>query len=281
MSTISVDLVQDLQYLGRRLGFQVSVSLGKITQADNQSYVVTFSAPDFVAFQRRSGFSVTAKWKQQRLEQYGGDVASESSCAASTDLVPYPRHLHEKIRAIARGQAPSTTLADRATTLVCTAAREGYWSRSRALSVLENVEDPEFSDYLLLVSDNKITWKQVLSVEVAPRETGYDLTVPGPLTFATHDGVIVQDTLTVHVPVSDKAVDNVKEKMLPSKMLLSPGQFDVHLLPPHVFVTGLYVGSKKNEKKQPKTFETKAAAVKAYRSGEIDADDPVIILGGK
>ena len=281
MTTISVDLVQDLQYLGRRLGFQVSVSLGRVTQADNQSYVVTFSAPDFVAFQRRTGFSITAKWKQERLLEYGAAVDSESACSASTDLVPYPQHLHAKIRAIARAQAGDLKAADQATTAMCQASRLGYWSRLTAIGVLENVEDPEFHEYLLLLSDNKITWKQVISVEVAPRETGYDLTVPGPLTFATHDGVIVQDTLNVHVPVSAKAVEDVKDKMMPSKMLLSPGQFDVHLLPPHIFQTGLYQGSQINAEKKPRVFHTKAEAVKAYRSGEIDADDPVTILTEK
>ena len=100
------------------------------------------------------------------------------------------------------------------------------------------------------------------------------------LILAGHQGDYDGDALTVHVPVSAKAVEDVKNKMLPSKMLLSPGQFDVHLLPPHIFTTGLYAGSQKNAKKA-RTFNTKADAVKAYRSGDIDADDPIIILSEK
>lgn len=93
---------------------------------------------------------------------------------------------------------------------------------------------------------------------------------------ADYDG----DALNIHVPVGDKAVDEVKEKMLPSKMLYSTKAFDVHMLPDQGFVTGLFVGSHENKKRKPRTFASKADAVRAYRSGEIDADDPIVILRG-
>jgi DNA-directed RNA polymerase beta' subunit len=93
---------------------------------------------------------------------------------------------------------------------------------------------------------------------------------------ADYDG----DALNIHVPVGDKAVGEVKEKMLPSKMLYSTKAFDVHMLPDQGFVTGLYLGSHENKKQKPRTFASKADAVKAYRSGEIDADDPIVILRG-
>lgn len=93
---------------------------------------------------------------------------------------------------------------------------------------------------------------------------------------ADYDG----DALNIHVPVGDKAVDDVKEKMLPSKMLYSTKAFDVHMLPDQGFVTGLYMGSRENKKRKPRTFASPADAVKAYRSGELDVDDPIVILRG-
>lgn len=93
---------------------------------------------------------------------------------------------------------------------------------------------------------------------------------------ADYDG----DALNIHVPVGEKAMEEVKQKMLPSKMLYSTKSFDVHMLPEQGFVTGLYVGSNENKKRKPRTFASKADAVKAYRSGEIDVDDPIVILRG-
>jgi DNA-directed RNA polymerase beta subunit len=92
-----------------------------------------------------------------------------------------------------------------------------------------------------------------------------------------HAGDYDGDALTIHVPVGDKAVRDVKEKMMPSKMLLHAGTFDVHMVPPQGFVTGLYLGTKSSGK-EPRKFATKADMIRAYRSGELDADDPVIIL---
>ena len=89
------------------------------------------------------------------------------------------------------------------------------------------------------------------------------------------------DQMAAHVPISAKAVQNIKDKMLPSKMLLSQKDFDVHMLPPQGYVTGLYLGSKTNEKRPTRTFVTAKDALKAYHSGELDADDPVVVLSEK
>lgn len=92
-----------------------------------------------------------------------------------------------------------------------------------------------------------------------------------------HAGDYDGDALNVHVPVSQAAVDDVRERMLPSKQLYHPGTFDVHMLPPQGYLTGLYVGSQSSNK-SPRTFENPAAVARAYRSGEISASDPVVVL---
>jgi hypothetical protein len=97
------------------------------------------------------------------------------------------------------------------------------------------------------------------------------------LVLAGHGADSDGDAINLHVPVSEKAMNQAKDTMLPSKMLIHPRDYGVHLLPSQGYVTGLYIGSKPNTKRA-RTFATKADVIKAYRSGEIDADDPVVIL---
>lgn len=115
-----------------------------------------------------------------------------------------------------------------------------------------------------------------LTAHFAKPIAGHTLKVNN-LVIAGHAGDYDGDTLNIHVPVSEQAVEEAKERMLPSKSLISPRSFDVHLLPPHMYLVGLHVGSKPAEHKPPRVFATKADAIRAYRSGEIDADDPIVI----
>jgi DNA-directed RNA polymerase beta subunit len=86
------------------------------------------------------------------------------------------------------------------------------------------------------------------------------------------------DAINVHLPVSDKAVDEAKEKLLPSKNLLHPASFDVHLLPSQEYLAGLYLASQPDKARQTRVFATKEDVLKAYKRGEISVRDPVKIL---
>lgn len=63
-----------------------------------------------------------------------------------------------------------------------------------------------------LVENTAITWSHVDSAEFYGIDDAWDLTVPGPYTFALSDGTIVQDTMNLHTPVSKQAVQNVIQK---------------------------------------------------------------------
>ncbi len=86
------------------------------------------------------------------------------------------------------------------------------------------------------------------------------------------------DAINVHVPVSDEAVKETIGKLFPSKNLIHPNSFDVHLEPTQEFLAGLYLASKKDENRPPKVFATAEDAKKAYARGEIGIRDPVHIL---
>lgn len=91
---------------------------------------------------------------------------------------------------------------------------------------------------------------------------------------ADHDG----DMINVHVPVSSGAVRDVIEKMMPSRNLWHPSNFDVHLKPDKDYLAGLYLATKLKEDREPVSFDTPEEAIKAYLRGEIGAGDPVNIL---
>jgi len=142
------------------------------------------------------------------------------------------------------------------------------------------LDDPDVVRYLAFVGDRNVSWSPVESVERTNKvETGYDLTVPGYETFMSVEGVILSNTMNFHVPVSDKAVEQVKEKMLPSKNLFSLTDLKSARYSPTMEMTyGLYKLTDKPSAKPAKVFRTQAEAIAAYRSGEIGANDPVEIL---
>lgn len=105
---------------------------------------------------------------------------------------------------------------------------------------------------------------------------GDTLQVPPPIVGgfnADFDG----DNMNYHVPVSDEAVKEAIEKMMPSRNLRSVRDFDVHYLPRHEFMLGLYLASKQKSKNKPRVFRDKADVVAAYQRGDIGATDRVVV----
>lgn len=91
-----------------------------------------------------------------------------------------------------------------------------------------------------------------------------------------HDG----DTMSVHVPLSDGAVKQALERMLPSRNLYSPATFDPDVFAPNMeFVQGLHALSAAHDAgRPPVVFETRADALAALKKGEIGPETPVHVL---
>jgi hypothetical protein len=128
-----------------------------------------------------------------------------------------------------------------------------------------------------MVSNEDIKWETINKITFRGRADAWDITVPGPLTFATSDGFIVQDTMTFYVPVSNRAVKESVEKMLPSKNLLAARNYTAHYLPQEEIVLGAYLASRPG-KGPAKMFNTKQEAILAYKRGLIDLNDNIQIL---
>ncbi|KKN57875.1 hypothetical protein LCGC14_0558080, partial [marine sediment metagenome] len=85
------------------------------------------------------------------------------------------------------------------------------------------------------------------------------------------------DAMNFHVPVSDDAVRDAVDKMMPSKNLRAVSDFDVHYYPRQEFLHGLNLASTARTR-NTKTFVTKADALAAYRRGELGVGDQVQIM---
>jgi DNA-directed RNA polymerase subunit beta len=87
------------------------------------------------------------------------------------------------------------------------------------------------------------------------------------------------DTSNYHVPVTEEARLEAIAKMLPSRNLFNVSRFQAHYLPRQEYIAGLYIATTANNaKKQPRTFATERDAAHAFFRGELDVDQPVVIL---
>ena len=120
-----------------------------------------------------------------------------------------------------------------------------------------------------ILCQEHITWATVEDVQkTGIRETGYDLTVPGYETFMSADGVILSNTMSVHVPSSPEAVKDVQERMMASNMLWSiKDRTKTMANPKHEQIIGLTLG--KAPGGQKRKFASDDEAMKAIEAGQI------------
>lgn len=87
------------------------------------------------------------------------------------------------------------------------------------------------------------------------------------------------DTMQFHAPTDPKAVEEAKDRMMPSKNLLYPSDLrsPIHV-PGQEYIAGLYYASTAKSDKPTRTFRSKREALAAYERGELDASDSIEIL---
>lgn len=107
---------------------------------------------------------------------------------------------------------------------------------------------------------------------------GKTLQVP-PITTGGFGADFDGDAEQFHVPVSDEAVQESIDKLMPSRNLLNVRSFDVHYLPGQEFLHGLYEATGKPSDKQVRVFQSAGDVRRAYRRGEINASDRVKVMG--
>jgi DNA-directed RNA polymerase beta subunit len=297
-NTTSPYLRDGIQQLAARLGIRTSAHPYRGPHSTTDCYLITFAISDVVnLYQQNKLFRLIHKESQERLELIVRDVLNATQ-PDTFDIVPYPYHLVCELTY--SGATRITGNASDNTRM----KKVGYMNRiyaRRMAQCLRNADWDHYTDpvalkkadrtghtpqyakklaleWCELVENTAITWSHVDSAEFYGIDDAWDLTVPGPYTFALSDGTIVQDTLNLHTPVSKQAVQNVIQKMLPSRNLLSPKNMKAHYLPQAEFLQGLYLGTRSRPDQKPVRFRSAAEMLKALRRGEITYDTPVEIM---
>jgi hypothetical protein len=85
--------------------------------------------------------------------------------------------------------------------------------------------------------------------------------------------------MNYHVPTTDEAVKDAMDKMLPSRNLFSVKNFKVHQLPMNEYQGGLFTATSEASNRPERYFKSKSDAIRAYKAGEIDINDKVVIVG--
>jgi hypothetical protein len=126
------------------------------------------------------------------------------------------------------------------------------------------------------VENTDVEWAVVESVEyTGKKEDGYDLTVPGYETFMSADGVILSNTMAVHLPYTKASMADATDRLLPSKLLFSVRNRDRTLpQPKHEQLLGL-ASSQLAPSGNVHSFPDRASAMKAISDGTVKLQDQI------
>lgn len=288
ITSTSLLLLRQIKLLSHSLGIQSKIAFSKTTDAGNPAWILTWRLGEIQDF--------ILKHKKQLADKSQVDTAAtvkvdrDSSAYVRLDKIPLPVELAREIRRSIKMPSDRSKVTPRRSktyNALSDAVRRGHCSRNSMKYLFDfvdrewvsaQVDGPEF---LAILDNTSVTWEFVEGVEKTGQvEVGYDLTVPGAENWMTAEGIFLSNTLNFHAVVGDKAAAEAREKMLPSKALVSPRDFKspVHK-PGQDHALGLYLASTQaNDKVRPQSFRSRADVRKAMSRGEIRADTPVIIL---
>lgn len=142
---------------------------------------------------------------------------------------------------------------------------------------LDILEEHVPSLYKRVIETNTV-WRTISSIKDAGKREVFDLAVADAKVFAVNNGLIIWDTMGMYVPISQAAVDEAR-KFTPTKVLESPRDGGIMLMPGKDIQLGLFVVTAKGKPKA-KTYSTIDAAEKDFYRNNIDITD-VVTIGGK
>ena len=95
------------------------------------------------------------------------------------------------------------------------------------------------------------------------------------------DGTILSNTVTIHLPTTKESQEEAKDILMPSKMVLSTKKENT-IVPTikHEQILGLYT-AKNKPSQNIHTFNNRAEALAAVKSGQVRLSDEIKILNEK
>lgn len=299
INTTSCLLKDGIQELCRRLGIRTGATPYRGIHSKVDCYAVTLSIVDVAAAAKKNPtlFRIPMQSKQEALEKIILEVEN-SPVPQETDIVPFPSSM--------RGEFVTVGANTKFLTYYNNAITKGYIGRKVALKIAKDMEDHDWTSFteprsvyakhrsnrtpeeaeavvnkwISTVRDTDIAWEHVDSVVPSSCTEGWDCTVPGPYTFVLSTGTVVQDTVNIHVPVSDNARKEALEKMLPSRNLTTLSNHKIMNKPEKEYLQGLYIATRLGKQSPGGTrkFNSLEEARDAYRRGEIDVDTPIDLV---
>jgi DNA-directed RNA polymerase beta subunit len=161
--------------------------------------------------------------------------------------------------------------------------RHGMSPKDAARNILNKTEPAKKAllsemDYRPVIINRAPTLHKYSFAAAKPVLTKGDTLQVSPLITPEFNADFDGDTMRFHVPASDEAVEEAKEKLFPSKNLFSVADFLPRHLPAQEYHYGLYAASKAADKSEtPVHFDTKKDMIIAYKRGEIGINTPVSI----
>lgn len=278
VSTSSKYLADGVVVLCRRLGLRASItSVEPRGPSTHTAYIVL---PSVVDFHRVAGrLRLIDVKKAAVLTEFAADPAPTVD---NSTLIPIARSLATSLQQLPNEELSRAT-GPRVRKLLKQAIGTGYLNRQQAAFVLGELpadyDHVGLTELQQMVATEDIVWDPVVAVEPLDKREVYDLNVPDTKVFVVGSGIVVWDTSTINVPLSDEAVKEVYEKLLPSKNLFSPASMKATTFVPNMeYVQGLHSASTADDKNPPVEFRTRAEALTAYKRGEIGLGTRVKIL---
>lgn len=141
-------------------------------------------------------------------------------------------------------------------------------------------DDPFWVKWKAMVLDESIEWEMITDINPLPFITeAYDLTIPPAYTMVTESGIIVYDTMQVHVPVAEEARLEAMNKMMPSQNLFSILDKSPHYAPSNESVFGLYQGTAAADKAtgaKAKQYASEADVKKELNNGSLKPNTAIM-----
>lgn len=118
--------------------------------------------------------------------------------------------------------------------------------RSKKINPYEAKWEQERYKLIQYIGDGSYTYIDMndINMQKDDNTTAYDLTVEGTYTFCTEDGIVLQDTISVHFPMSEEVRNNINKTCSIDANLFSKHSDSLILEMNHDIVYGLFLLSK-------------------------------------
>lgn len=308
ITSTSLQLLRDIKLLLSMVGIQARISFSKVTAKGNDAWLLVCSSIDF--YNKGKYIVDRMATTHKKVKFFEAEKPNEDSANMGRyNLLPITKSLQKLIKAVVPTPKSNKSTIERASeerkqfikdfTSFNMGLSHTYFPRNvfpklKVKQLLELMskyakdfkqdikvllDNAEFQKLVQLSNAENIMWLEIQDIEkTAQIETVYDLTVPGYETFVNSDGVVLSNTINVHVPATSGAQSDLKKKLFPDKQIFS-GRDNRNIVNPitQEFLLGLWNANRKPGNKYQ--FRTKEEALAAIKRGAIRLNDDVEITG--